>query len=223
MEFNSNNQRSLENASSGSKIGASPFLVHCYKIYTGEYDRYDDDGDLVRPTLYETKSISLFGIKNLKMTLRLISFKDESFGLCVEFVASDILLRKNNSSSYFELSHQCYLTKIKRNMNESDFYREFDIAFGNFLGEVKDFRYCKVKNELVDSKFNPKIPLFPSEYLSDWKEAEFRNTECLGCREECGTFLTCCNKPFCIPCFSNLEKKWRCSECNQPEKGLELP
>lgn len=177
-----------------------PFLVYCYEIYNRNCEFCF--------SLYKTKTVSLFGIKNLIIDLN-FNLENNVFSLVVNFMSTQIIEDIDNCP--FESMRKLYLPKITKNMSQEDFCREFDIGLKNFSKQIKKLRYCKIQNKIVEEEIIP--PPFPKDYFSDWKDAVFRETQCLVCYEECSTFVKCCDKPFCIPCLSKIEKK-HCPHCN---------
>lgn len=176
------------------------FLVHCYEMYNKNRNF----------CFYTTKMISLFEIKNLLMELN-FKIEDDIFSLVAIFISTQIVQDVNDC--FFESSREYRSSKITKNMCQEDFCREFDIVLKKFAKDIKELKYCKIQNKIV-KKDEDAQPRFPKDYyFSDWKDAQFRETQCLVCYEECSTFVKCCNKSFCIPCLSNLQKT-NCPHCN---------
>lgn len=182
-----------------------PFLIDSYNIYKelmiGKTKK-----------LFQVKTITFQGIRDVYIRLEL-NRKLETYHFDCVIGHDDIHIYSDGCYNPILIGVEKHpLPTIKPNMSKEEFCTEIDNELKNCLDNVKRLKYCKVENLLTNSE-KVRLSSFPKNYLSNWKDVDFREPDCVICYDNCGTYMRCCKKPVCIACVSRIVHDSECPHC----------
>lgn len=183
-----------------------PFVAHCYNVWKDLKEVKTED-------LFLLKTISWKGIRDVAIRLLLGRRHNNSYYFKFSAYQHQIYIRDMSGEyDFFDISKIEDLPSIKTEMSKENFCTKIDIELKKFLSVVDTLKFCNIELELTEEKTKA---VYPTKYLSQWKDVELRETDCIICYEGCGTYLRCCKKPICIKCVSNIVEKSECPHCRK--------